>query len=210
MIASASAVDIQASTPREDSPEAISFGTFCLLPSERALLRASERVHIGSRALDILVELASHPGETVSAADLMRAVWPGLVVGDNTLRVHISALRKVLGDSRDKGRYIANRNGRGYAFVAPVTMGTITLNAAPQPKLARPPTRRGRLVGRSEDVKALLAHLLEDRLVTITGPGGIGKTVVALEVAHMSSGRFPMERCSSTLPRSRSLRQSSV
>jgi DNA-binding winged helix-turn-helix (wHTH) protein len=77
-------------------------------------------VSLGGRARELLVLLAERAGEVVEKGDLMARVWPDVFVEEGTLRVHIAALRKALGDGRDGLRYIENVTGRGYRLIAPV------------------------------------------------------------------------------------------
>src|SRR5580698_1829901 len=91
------------------------FGEFELAPVARALWRRGELVKLGSRSFEILIALASRPGQILSKDDLTRLVWRGTFVDDTALRVGISALRKALGPGGD--RYIATIPGRGYCFV---------------------------------------------------------------------------------------------
>ena len=101
---------------------AISFGPFRLLPAQRLLLKAGNPVRVGSRALDILIALVERPGEIVSKTELMARVWPNTFVEDGNLKVHVAALRRTLRDGQDGNRYLTNIPGRGYCFVAPVTI----------------------------------------------------------------------------------------
>src|SRR5271155_2124531 len=81
------------------------FGEFELAPTARTLWRRGEEIRLGSRALDILIALASRPGQILSKDDLTQLVWRGSFVDDTALRVGISAVRKALGNGGD--RYIA-------------------------------------------------------------------------------------------------------
>jgi DNA-binding winged helix-turn-helix (wHTH) protein len=99
----------------------IAFGNFRFYPERRLLLSGDKPVSLGSRAREILVLLAERAGEVVEKGDLMARVWPDVFVEEGTLRVHIAALRKALGDGRDGLRYIENVTGRGYRLIAPVT-----------------------------------------------------------------------------------------
>jgi DNA-binding winged helix-turn-helix (wHTH) protein len=101
----------------------VSFGPFRLLPAQLLLLKGDEPVPLGSRAMHILIVLLERPGELVSKQDLMARVWPNLFVEPANLTVHISALRRALRDGRDGNRFVINIPGRGYCFVAPVTLG---------------------------------------------------------------------------------------
>src|SRR5271170_4152286 len=92
----------------------------------RTLFRRDQRgvyapVAIGSRALDILRVLVERPGDLVSRAEVLSAVWPGTVVEDSNLNVQIAALRRVLDDGRAEGSCIQTVSGRGYRFMAPVS-----------------------------------------------------------------------------------------
>src|ERR1700733_15889801 len=98
----------------------VAFGPFCLTASKRLLERDGQTVVIGSRSLDILIALIERCGEVVSRRELIKRVWPDLVVEESNLRQHIAILRKVLGEGVDGARYIANVPGRGYCFVTPI------------------------------------------------------------------------------------------
>jgi DNA-binding winged helix-turn-helix (wHTH) protein len=101
---------------------AIAFGRFRLLPAQRLLLCADKPVALGSRALDILIALVERPGELLGKGELMARVWPNTFVEPANLTVHVAALRRALGDGRDGNRFIINIPGRGYQFVAAVTL----------------------------------------------------------------------------------------
>ena len=108
--------------PVRAAPTEVSFGPFRLLPAQFLLLEGNEPVPLGSRALEILVVLLERPGELVSKQELMRRVWPDTFVEPANLTVHISALRRVLRDAQDGNRFIINIPGRGYSFVAAVSV----------------------------------------------------------------------------------------
>jgi predicted ATPase/DNA-binding winged helix-turn-helix (wHTH) protein len=175
------------------SGDLISFGPYHLLPAERLLLRDGETIDVGSRALDVLIALVESAGEVVEQRELMARAWPNVVVGDGSLRVTISSLRKALGDGDDGVRYIANVSGRGYCFVAHVERSATQPSAStslpfhsdahPIPK-HKLPVRLARMVGRDDAVEALSMLIASRRFVSVVGPGGIGKTTVAISVAH--------------------------
>src|ERR1700730_774257 len=75
---------------------------------------------IGSRALDILGVLVERPGDLVSRAEIIEAVWPGTAVEDSNLNVQVAALRRILDQNRERGSCIQTVPGRGYRFVSPV------------------------------------------------------------------------------------------
>jgi TolB-like protein/DNA-binding winged helix-turn-helix (wHTH) protein len=102
------------------------FESFCLDRRSGGLFRLHSTgdatpVTIGSRALDVLDLLLSHPGELLSKQAIMQAVWPGMVVEEKNLTVQIATLRRVLDDGRPDRSCIQTEAGRGYRFVAPVT-----------------------------------------------------------------------------------------
>jgi len=95
------------------------FGPFELNVAERSLKKANQVIPLGGRAYDILVALLESAGEVVEKAELIARAWPDVTVEEGSLRVHLSALRKALGDGQFGNKYIANIPGRGYSFVAP-------------------------------------------------------------------------------------------
>src|SRR6267378_6946728 len=103
------------------SQDVICFGPFRLSVTERVLEKGGARIRLGSRALDILIALVERPAEVVSKKELIASVWPDLVVDEGSLRFHVSALRKALGQERSGSRYVTNVSGRGYCFVAPIS-----------------------------------------------------------------------------------------
>src|ERR1700759_1052625 len=175
---------------RDPKPnDQLSFGPFSLFAAERLLKKADESIPLGGRALDILIALVERAGEVVTHRELISTVWPDVTVEDANLRAHIAALRKALGDGRDGARYVSNVAGRGYCFVAPVTR-----SSAKQPipvtrittteRVQKLPPRPARMIGRDDTVRCLAHQLQMWRFVSIVGPGGVGKTTVAISVAH--------------------------
>src|SRR3981081_1534807 len=98
----------------------LQFGPFELSSEERVLRREGQVLPLGSRALDILIYLAGRPGEVISKQELIDHVWSDVTVEEGSLRVHVAAIRKALGDGQFGNRYIANIKGRGYSFVGTV------------------------------------------------------------------------------------------
>src|SRR5262245_41346098 len=101
--------------------EAFAFGPFRLLAARRELLAHGVPITIGQRAFEILLLLVRRHGELVTKDELMAEVWPGVVVEENNIQVHVSALRKVLSSAGGEEHYLLTVAGRGYRFVAPVT-----------------------------------------------------------------------------------------
>lgn len=169
-----------------------SFGPYRLVPRERCLYRDDCPVRLGSRALEILIALMERPGELLSNEALLARVWPNLHVDHGALRVHIAALRKTLGKNPTGGQYIANDAGRGYRFTGPLVDAPDRSEArAGGNPLDGLPAPAGQIFGREATTQNLVDGLSQRRLVTITGPGGIGKTTVALAVASQLAATYP-------------------
>ena len=167
--------------------EVVLIGAFRLIPSQRLLLKGDTAVKLGSRAFDILSVLADQAGEVVGQRELLAKVWPGVFVEEVSLRVHMAALRKVLEEGGEAGRYLTNVPGRGYCLVAPVSRTTVQdhQDNPPVPQLAYAlPPALDRIVGRREVIREISDKLESERFLTLVGPGGVGKTTVALAVAH--------------------------
>jgi predicted ATPase/DNA-binding winged helix-turn-helix (wHTH) protein len=173
--------------------ETFGFGSFRLIPAQRMLLEDGKPLRLGSRALDILVTLIESAGETIRKDQLIARTWPDTVIDEGSLRVHVAALRKALGDGQAGKRYIANIPGRGYSFIAPVTREQTQPAIAPTNGAAvrgNLPALLTSIVGRDDIIAALAAQLAQRRLLTLVGPGGIGKTTVAVAVAESVSASY--------------------
>lgn len=168
------------------------FGPFRLLPERRLLLRDGAPVRIGSRAFDILAVLVERSGEVVGKRELMARVWPTLFVEESNLKVNMNALRRALGDAPDGTQYVATVIGRGYRFVSAVAIAAASEASALPGAATRGsnlPTATTRIVGRQVVIEATHRDLAAARLVSLVGPGGIGKTTVALAVAEAELAR---------------------
>lgn len=168
------------------SDQALTFGQFRLFRTRKQLLDGERPVRLGGRALDLLIALVDRAGDVVSREELEACVWPKAIVEETSLRAHISALRRALGEGLNGARYITNVPGRGYCFVAPVGImpgaahAPLTDSTRPRNNL---PARLTPTVGRSKEIGAMSELLGHRRMVTIAGPGGMGKTTIALAVA---------------------------
>ncbi|MET0411942.1 MAG: winged helix-turn-helix domain-containing protein [Polyangiaceae bacterium] len=178
----------------QQRPRVFAFGPFVLIPERQLLLEGASPVRIGSRELGILTALVEDSGKLVGKRELIARAWPDAVVDEGNLKVTIAALRRTLGDSGShEARYIATVTGRGYQFVAPVTRAFSPDQASPSTPTARRhnlPLGKTRILGRAEAIDAIRSDFGTSRLVTIVGPGGIGKTTVALAVAEQTLGAF--------------------
>ncbi len=110
----------------------LAFGDYRLKRTERLLLGPDGPVALSARSFDILALLLERPDEVVGKSELFDAVWPGLVVEENTLQVHVSALRKLL-----PAEMIATVHGRGYKYAGPRPFAAGAEAAAPsRPSIA--------------------------------------------------------------------------
>jgi predicted ATPase/DNA-binding winged helix-turn-helix (wHTH) protein len=163
------------------------FGSFRLIPSQ-GLYENGRPCRIGPRAMETLLALVERAGETIKKSDLIARVWPETGVDEANLRMQISALRSVLGDGHAGARFIVNVMGQGYCFVAPVTQ----IESLAEQSLATPnhdrkhnlPPLQTRVLGRDEAIEEIAIQTPLRRCVTVVGPGGIGKTTVAIRAAE--------------------------
>ncbi len=170
--------------PAHASPPAgaLCFGPYELHPAQRRLLAHGEPLALGARAFDVLLALAERPGELIGKDALLERVWPGVVVEENNLQVHVSALRKLLG-----AQAIATIPGRGYRFTLEPTQRAPAARPAP----ASLPERLPPLLGREADLVALRTLGEVHALLTVVGPGGIGKTRLAQALAQERAAVAP-------------------
>ena len=171
------------------------FGSFELSTRERVLRRDGVAVPLGGRALDILTYLAERSGTVIGKKELIDHVWSGVTVEEGSLRVHISAIRKALDDRQFGNRYIANVQGKGYSFVSAIVSLEDGAVSDSDKLLHRGnlPARLPRMIGRDQLVTEVKDRLREDRFVTLLGPGGIGKTTVAIATGHALAAEFNEE-----------------
>lgn len=166
------------------SRDTLCFGPY-RLSKERTLLKDGAPVPLGARAMEILLALAESAGQMVAKRNLMVRVWPGSVVAETALRFQVAALRKTLNGGKADSRYIQTVSGLGYRFVAPVTTQDGARQVARDSTTEEPhqghlqTVPATRLIGRSDFVDLLTDCVPKRRLVTLTGPGGVGKTTVA-------------------------------
>ncbi|MFM0224072.1 ATP-binding protein [Paraburkholderia dipogonis] len=169
--------------------------------ASRELFLDGQPVRIGSRAFDILAVLIAANGALVSKSAMLEQVWPDTIVEENNLQVHMSALRKVLGESRN---LIQTVSGRGYRLVSREASAEQRGNtvrdyaletAGPIPSVRNVPNNlpanSSALIGRDQAISDVAQALASTRHVTLVGPGGIGKTRLAIEIARSSLTHFP-------------------
>jgi predicted ATPase/DNA-binding winged helix-turn-helix (wHTH) protein len=179
--------------PDTEMDAAFVFGAFRLVPGRHLLLKGTRPVKIGGRALALLHLLVMKAGTEVSKKELMEFAWPKVFVDDQNLKVHIRSLRRAIEDTLPHPTYIATVIGRGYQFVSAVHVERVHAadldhsHDQAEPSLPAAP----HLIGRDGDVAAVLRSMDEARLVTLVGAGGVGKTSLAVVVAHACGAQFP-------------------
>lgn len=175
----------------DEAAPAIVFGRFAVVPARRELIADGRRVELGERAFDVLLALLDASGTVVSKDELLSRVWPGKVVEENNLQVQIATLRKLFEPDRDLIRTIA---GRGYQFVGelrrrssaaaarvPAALAPAAVPAHSRTNLPQPTSE---LIGRAAELGAITELMRTHRLLTLTGPGGIGKTRLCVHAGH--------------------------
>ena len=175
-----------------EAPASVAFGRFRVSPHRRELIADGQPIKLGGRAFDVLMALIEARGAVVGKDALMARVWPDRIVEENSLQAQIMALRAAFGAERGLIRTVS---GRGYQLTGDIRI----LPASPderagaaagavQPTSALPPTNLpgpiSELIGRDDELREILTLAAAHRLVTLTGPGGIGKTRLALAVAR--------------------------
>jgi DNA-binding winged helix-turn-helix (wHTH) protein len=157
------------------------FGEFTLDLHTSRLLRAGQPVDLQPKTFTLLHLLLESAGQLVSREQIEALLWPDVVVTDDSLFQALRKLRVVLGDDARTPRFIETVPKRGYRWVGAVVREG-TLQPAPRRPLCRPDDP---FVGRQRERDALREALQGSRLVTLTGPGGIGKTRLALSLPEV-------------------------
>jgi predicted ATPase/DNA-binding winged helix-turn-helix (wHTH) protein len=174
---------------REVMAQSLRFGELEVRPIERQVLVGGRPAALQAKAFDLLVALIERRERIVSRAELYDTVWAGRVVEDGNLSVQVHALRRLLGE-----RSVVTVPGRGYRFVLAAGMAPPPPPAHAVPPAgappaadalhAAPPVPATALHGREDDLATIDRLLAQHRLVSIVGPGGVGKTAVALAATH--------------------------
>jgi DNA-binding winged helix-turn-helix (wHTH) protein len=182
----------------EESTRLVNASGECEIDLARRELRVlGSFVPVGGRAFQIIAVLAGSAGKLVAKDELLDRIWPGAIVGENTLHVHAGAVRKALGPYRS---LLKTESGRGYRLLgdwsarrhdaAKPPVGLQRIRVEGDSPVTNFPAIVTRLIGRLAAVARLRDLMSAYRLVTLTGPGGIGKTSLALKAARRVVGEY--------------------
>ena len=183
MVRRSAATDVQRALTR-GARTTYEIGPFLLDPIAGVLTRAGITEALGPRAVAVLTALVQQPGEPVAKRALMQAAWTGLVVEDANLTVQVSAIRRVLAQVAGGERWLETLARRGYRFNGPVI--ELRDGSAQHPRresVGHLPEALSSFVGREGELVDLKRLLAKNRLLTLVGAGGIGKTRLAVQVA---------------------------
>lgn len=153
---------------------------FSLDTQNQCLLCGSEEVLLRPKAFALLHHLAANPGQLLSKDELLEAVWPDVVVGEEVLKGCIRELRRVLGDHPRSPKFIQTHPRRGYRLIGPVKVKTSPDPRLSSPKLTMSPVS---IFGRRAELKHLEGCLKkalrgERQITFVVGENGIGKTAL--------------------------------
>ncbi|MEY2581467.1 MAG: hypothetical protein QOE09_1316, partial [Ilumatobacteraceae bacterium] len=146
----------------------------------RELRRAGKAIHLEPQAFDLLVALLEHHDRVLSKIELLDGVWGHRFVSEASLTTRIKEIRRAVGDDGAQQHTIKNVRGRGYRFVADLEMADLPPTAG---------TSAG-LIGRDREMVALVTALESSPLVTLTGPGGVGKSTLARAAARLAARSY--------------------
>jgi predicted ATPase/DNA-binding winged helix-turn-helix (wHTH) protein len=172
----------------------IEFGRFRLYRRERTLLADGLKLDLGARAIDVLLALIDAGGTMLSKHELLDRIWPDAIVEENNLQVQVCALRRAFGADRNLIRTVPRH---GYRFTGHVMADDRSASAThvgsgpTAPSVANLPTPVGALIGRETDLRKVVELQTSYRLLTLSGPGGIGKTSLALAAAWRLVDHYP-------------------
>jgi predicted ATPase/DNA-binding winged helix-turn-helix (wHTH) protein len=148
----------------------ILFSPFRLDPANQRLRRGEQVIPLRPKTFAVLRYLVEHAGTLVTKNELLDAVWPATAVSDTVLKTSIREIREALGDIAKTPQFVETAHRSGYRFIGEVATDQLPIELTP-------------LIGRDHEVALVRRLLGTSRLVTLTGPGGVGKTRLALRAA---------------------------
>lgn len=156
------------------------------------------RVSLEPQAMDLLLYMIARPGELLTKIELLDNVWGDQFVGDSALATRVKQVRAALGDDGRRQEAVQTVHGRGYKFIAEVSVITTpsgdndpleTGSSIPE-RYHNIPASRTEMIGRTDLLVEVRNALSDDRLVTLVGLGGAGKTTLAQAVGREMLDRF--------------------
>jgi predicted ATPase/DNA-binding winged helix-turn-helix (wHTH) protein len=181
--------------PSEEGITVILRFASCELDVGRVVLRRDgSEVRVEPQVFDLLAYLALHRGKLVRKEELLDEIWGDRFVSESALTTRIKSLRQAVGDDGTRQAIVRTVHGKGYEFVAPV----VVVDEPADERSAREswvgaglPVTVQALVGRESLLAVLVEAAATHRLVTLVGPGGVGKTSLAFELARGVAPRYP-------------------
>ena len=163
----------------------------CELDLDRIVLRrGGEEIRVEPQVFDVLAYLVKHRGTVVRKEELLDAIWGDRFVSESALTTRIKVVRQAVGDDGSQQLIIRTVHGKGYEFVATVEEiedGPAGAGLSSVAMGASIGVRVQPLIGREVLLEQLAEMIVDHRLVTLIGPGGVGKTSLAMELARMVS-----------------------
>jgi predicted ATPase/DNA-binding winged helix-turn-helix (wHTH) protein len=160
------------------------FGDYRLDERRVTLTGPKGPIHVEPQVFSVLQYLLNNRDRVVPKEELLDSVWGDRFVSESALSSRLKAARRAVGDDGQAQHMIRTVHGVGYHFVAAVDARSDAELAVPAMPDQSLPVLRNELVGRDEDLAGMLKTVRTARVTTITGPGGVGKTTLALAVAH--------------------------
>ncbi len=184
----------------------IRFADVTIDTDTREVHRDGALVEVQPQVFDVLLHLIEHRARVVPKEELLDAVWEHRFVTESALTSRIKSARQVIGDNGRDQRMIRTMHGRGYRFVACLddeeapggasgdddAGGSRAAESVSSEPAVGVPVQPTPFIGRESELAAL-DRILQDptsRLVTIVGPGGMGKTRLAIATAERSATTF--------------------
>jgi predicted ATPase/DNA-binding winged helix-turn-helix (wHTH) protein len=171
----------------------------CELDVDRVVLRrGGVVVPIEPQVFDVLRFLVGRRGELVRKEELLDEIWGDRFVSESALTSRLKSARRAVGDDGTRQAVIRTVHGKGYEFIADVRIvdDTGEGRTGDADETAGGGVRHGvpvslqRLIGRDELLASLSEDLAENRLITLVGSAGVGKTSVGLELARKVASQY--------------------
>jgi predicted ATPase/DNA-binding winged helix-turn-helix (wHTH) protein len=172
-----------------EGPRSVQFGDVVVHLARREVERGGEPVHLEPQAFDVLQLLLHERDRVVPKAELLERVWGDQFVSESALTTRIKEVRRAVGDDGKRQAVIRNVRGRGYRFVAEPTAARLPAGqTARWPGTGAVAPAAADLFGREGELAAVRELLGSAPVVTLVGPGGVGKTALAAALAAEAAG----------------------